>query len=217
MSSSWVGSGQKPSSQSLGGGGAGCLNAGRAAAGLWLLGAEPVREARLGRECVLKTGCQPPPPAGEPPVHPFCCRQANRARPCMEGIVGPASQPRNSPEYGRRFRGITEAGSRGVDTRSAVRIDADSLTCKMDWMITMLRSWVAAFACVLPVHLAASQAADGPGRKNVLFIAVDDLNCRIACYGDPIARTPKIDRLAKRGERRRPTANTLSAIPAGPR
>ena len=28
----------------------------------------------------------------------------------MEGIVGPASQPRNSPEYGRRFRATTEDG-----------------------------------------------------------------------------------------------------------
>ena len=25
------------------------------------------------------------------------------------------------------------------------------------------------------------------------------LNCRVACYGDPIAKTPNIDRLAKRG------------------
>jgi uncharacterized sulfatase len=35
--------------------------------------------------------------------------------------------------------------------------------------------------------------------KNILFIAVDDLNCRIGCYGDPIAKTPNIDRLAKKG------------------
>ena len=47
--------------------------------------------------------------------------------------------------------------------------------------------------------VAAAQAAEGPTSKNVLFIAVDDLNCRIACYGDPIARTPNLDRLAKRG------------------
>lgn len=35
--------------------------------------------------------------------------------------------------------------------------------------------------------------------KNVLFIAVDDLKPFIAAYGDPIAKTPNLDRLASRG------------------
>lgn len=34
---------------------------------------------------------------------------------------------------------------------------------------------------------------------NVLFVIVDDLNCRIGCYGDPTARTPNLDRLAGKG------------------
>ena len=45
----------------------------------------------------------------------------------------------------------------------------------------------------------SARSADKTAAKNVLFIAVDDLDCRIACYGDPIAKTPNIDRLAKRG------------------
>lgn len=34
---------------------------------------------------------------------------------------------------------------------------------------------------------------------NVLMIAVDDLACTLGCYGDPIAKTPHLDRLAGSG------------------
>lgn len=36
---------------------------------------------------------------------------------------------------------------------------------------------------------------------NVLFIAADDLRNDIGCYGNPIAKTPNLDRLAARGVR----------------
>src|SRR5687768_2258177 len=48
------------------------------------------------------------------------------------------------------------------------------------------------------ITLASMAAATRP---NVLFIAVDDLNTRIGAYGDPIAKTPNLDRLASRGVR----------------
>jgi len=38
------------------------------------------------------------------------------------------------------------------------------------------------------------------GKKmNILFIAIDDLKTNLGCYGDKIAKTPNIDRLAKMG------------------
>ncbi|MBI3210576.1 MAG: sulfatase [Candidatus Solibacter usitatus] len=50
--------------------------------------------------------------------------------------------------------------------------------------------------------LAAAGLAEAQSRKpNVLFLISDDLDCRIRCYGDPVAITPNIDRLAARGVR----------------
>jgi iduronate 2-sulfatase len=40
-----------------------------------------------------------------------------------------------------------------------------------------------------------------PQRLNVIFIASDDLNCSVGCYGHPLVKTPNVDRLAARGLR----------------
>ncbi len=55
--------------------------------------------------------------------------------------------------------------------------------------------------CLLIALGVPAQAAGEPApqRPNVLFIAVDDLACTLGCYGDLIAQTPHIDRLAASG------------------
>ena len=49
------------------------------------------------------------------------------------------------------------------------------------------------------VSQAAEPTTPRQARPNVLFIAVDDLACSLGCYGDLVAKTPNIDRLAATG------------------
>ncbi len=56
----------------------------------------------------------------------------------------------------------------------------------------MLRNFLS-LACVF-----ATTAFAAPERPNVLLITADDLGIQLSCYGDPIAKTPNIDRLAAR-------------------
>ncbi len=49
-------------------------------------------------------------------------------------------------------------------------------------------------ACSLFALAPASSVAERP---NVLFIAIDDLRPALGCYGDPLAKSPNIDKFAK--------------------
>ena len=56
-------------------------------------------------------------------------------------------------------------------------------------LLRILAVLVATFA---PLHAAEK-------KLNVLFIAVDDMNNDLGCYGHPLVKSPNIDRLAKEG------------------
>ena len=62
--------------------------------------------------------------------------------------------------------------------------------------------WAAVFGMVLAARPGILAAPAGPAAKpNVLFICVDDLKPLLGCYGDPVAKTPNVDRLAARAVR----------------
>lgn len=48
-------------------------------------------------------------------------------------------------------------------------------------------------------HLVGASLAPAADRPNILFIAVDDLRPSMGCYGDTLAVTPQMDRLAREG------------------
>ncbi len=58
------------------------------------------------------------------------------------------------------------------------------------------------FLCSLSILFTCMTLGADPSRRpNILLICVDDLKPVLGCYGDPLAKTPNIDRLAARGMR----------------
>ncbi len=68
-------------------------------------------------------------------------------------------------------------------------------TKRLLWTVRLLGTLLCSAICLGPA------VAQGAARPNVLFIMADDLNNLVGCYGDGLARTPNLDRLAARGVR----------------
>lgn len=66
------------------------------------------------------------------------------------------------------------------------------------WKLTHLRASPMRFL-LLPFFTLTFLQSEAAERPNILFIAADDLASTLGCYGDPIAQTPHLDRLAATG------------------
>jgi iduronate 2-sulfatase len=54
---------------------------------------------------------------------------------------------------------------------------------------------------LLLATIAVGMGQTQTGKRNVLFLIADDLNCDLHCYGHPLVQSPNIDKLAARGVR----------------
>ncbi|MFK7819698.1 MAG: sulfatase [Planctomycetaceae bacterium] len=76
---------------------------------------------------------------------------------------------------------------------------------RSSWFLKRICVAMVLVACLSQVSFAQTDANQEPAtekqKPNILFIAVDDLRPALGCYGDELAITPNIDRLAARGMR----------------
>src|SRR5687768_10014540 len=103
----------------------------------------------------------------------------------------PRLTPTRLQEKRRRTR---KRKQRPNDMPESHRSSLDRNNLRNDRLLKFLFAVCASLVLAPTINAASTQ------KPNVLFIAVDDLNDWIGCLGGhPQAKTPNIDRLAKRG------------------
>ena len=66
----------------------------------------------------------------------------------------------------------------------------------MHFILNMIKRLLAVLTVLSALAFSIVQAQDKP---NILFIAVDDLNCDFGAYGNPVVKSPSLDELAAEG------------------
>lgn len=75
------------------------------------------------------------------------------------------------------------------------------LTVKRSFVCEGIRTTLEMRLCLLLATVLFPLSLWAGGPLNILLITADDLGIQLSCYGDPIAKTPNIDRLAARSVR----------------
>lgn len=91
-----------------------------------------------------------------------------------------------------------------VEPKAQIITQAEPVPGMAHFIAARLWRWLFSVAAFVSLFLPGSSRGESPvpaKPANVLFVVVDDLASTLGCYGDVVARTPNIDRLAAGGVR----------------
>ena len=84
---------------------------------------------------------------------------------------------------------------------SSARVVTPPRSCDLPQTKPLMKRLRTVLLCSVLAPFALLWAGEPAKKPNVLFIAVDDMNNDLGCYGSPIVKSPNIDRLARAGVR----------------